>query len=38
MPTAPENEAMNKSNGLQLDLCKVCCFKNILNFFLNYTC
>ena len=36
MPTAPENEALNKTNGLQLDFCKVCCFKNISKVFKLY--
>ena len=36
MPTATENEALNKTNGLQLEFCKVCCFKNILKVFKLY--
>jgi hypothetical protein len=36
MPTAPENEALNKTNGLQLDFCKVCCLKNISKVFKLY--
>ena len=33
MPTASENEALNKSNGLQLDFAKVCWFKDIIKVF-----
>ena len=36
MPSAPENEALNKTNGLQLDFCKVCCLKNISKVFKLY--
>ena len=36
MPTAPENEAMNKANGLQFDFCKVSCIKNIIKVFKLY--
>ena len=33
MPTAAENEALNKANGLQFDFCKVSCIKSLINVF-----
>ena len=36
MPTAAENEALNKANGLQFDFCKVSCIKNIIKVFKLY--